>query len=120
MTNNNVSIIFSKWIDNISGSLFLYFHFLFLGLSLFIIFKSKRNHFYTELIEFQNSYFAHSFRMFRKPTDVLLQTKSFIKKKDANELRNQLQFCFKNYTSESDKAVFCSSDVLLVDQKSNF
>ena len=49
--------------------------------------------------------------MFRKQTDVLLQTKSFIKKKDANELRNQLQFCFKNYMAEADKAVFCSSDV---------
>ena len=111
MTNHNVSVILSKWIDNSSGRLFFDFHLPFLGFCLHIIVKSKKNHYSVILIEFQNSDLTKTFQMFRKQTDVLLQTKSFIKKKDANELRNQLQFCFKNYTAEADKAVFCSSEV---------
>ena len=111
MTNDDVSVILPKGIDNIRGRLFFDFHFLFLRLSLCVISKSRNNHFFAEYKEFQNSDFSKTFQMFRKPADVLLQTKSFIKKKDANELRKQLQFCFKNYTAESDKAVFCSSDV---------
>ena len=50
--------------------------------------------------------------MFRKKTDILLQTQSRLAKKDVHSLRQILQYCFANYTNSADEQLFGSSPVL--------
>lgn len=47
--------------------------------------------------------------MFRKKTDILLQTQSRLAKKDVHSLRQILQYCFANYTNSADEQLFGSS-----------
>lgn len=49
--------------------------------------------------------------MFRKPQDLLLSTKTNIRKKEVKEIRATIKYNVKNYTDEIDKELFGSGNV---------
>ena len=53
--------------------------------------------------------------MFRKQQDLLLTTKTNIRKKEVKELRAAIKFCLKNYSDEADKELFGSGNVYSID-----
>lgn len=49
--------------------------------------------------------------MFRKPQDLLLSTKTSIRKKEVKDIRKNLKLYLKNYTDEVDQILFEGGNV---------
>ena len=50
--------------------------------------------------------------MFRKPQDILLSTKTNIRKKEVKDLKQRIKYSLDNYSDEADKELFGNGTVL--------
>ena len=49
--------------------------------------------------------------MFRKPQDILLSTKTNIRKKEVKDLKQRIKYSLDSYTDEADKELFGNGTV---------
>lgn len=52
--------------------------------------------------------------MFRKPQDILLSTKTSIRKKEVKELRQRIKYSLDNYSDEADETLFGNGTVFQI------